>query len=254
MAASVIPRVLVGPFAGVIVDRTDRKWLLVLMDAARGIVVLGVAIAALLGVAQLWMVFVAGIVIGLCASFFNPSISSVIPDIVKRDQLVRANSFFSMIHGASGIVGSSFGGVIYATIGAPLMFLVNGISYVFSAGTEVFIKVPATHKKREPSHFMTDMRQGLGFVWQTTGLRFLMLTAGVINFLASAGMVLMIPYFESTPWLGPARYGVAMAVLTAAMLLGMGVMAAVKVPPHCPLRPGPREEAVDRADHGHATC
>jgi MFS transporter, DHA3 family, macrolide efflux protein len=229
MAASVIPRVIVGPFAGVIVDRSDRKWLLVLMDAVRGVVVLGVALAALFGVAQIWMVFAAGVIIGLCASFFNPSISSVLPDIVKRDQVVQANSFFSMIHGASGILGSSFGGVIYAAIGAPLMFLVNGISYLFSSVTELFIKVPAKHKEREPSHFMTDLKQGLRFVWQTTGLRFLVLTAGVINFLASAGMVLMIPFFESTSWLGPARYGVTMAVMTASMLAGMAVMAAVKV-------------------------
>ena len=57
LAASTIPRVLLAPFAGVLVDRTDRKWLLVLMDAIRGAVVVLIGIIALTGHAAVWMVF-----------------------------------------------------------------------------------------------------------------------------------------------------------------------------------------------------
>ena len=87
-AASTVPRVLLSPFAGVVVDRTDRKRLLVAMDLIRGIFVVVVAIAAFTGNAQAWMVFIVGIANGICAAFFNPAISSVIPDIVSREKLV----------------------------------------------------------------------------------------------------------------------------------------------------------------------
>ncbi len=68
MAAATIPRVIIAPFAGVLVDRSDRKWLLVIMDAVRGIAILAVAMAAYAGVLEIWMVFAAGIVIGTGAA------------------------------------------------------------------------------------------------------------------------------------------------------------------------------------------
>jgi len=232
MAASTIPRVLFAPIAGVVVDRTDRKWLLVLMDAIRGIVVVLVAVAAMTGYARVWMVFVAGVIIGLCAAFFNPAVMSVIPDIVTREKIVQANSFFSMIRAGSGIIGNSLGGVLYAAIGAPIMFLINGVSYLFSAGTETFLNIPAVHKGRETPRFFRDMKDGFRYVWTNTGMRFLMLAAGVLNFFAMIGLVLIIPLFHQTDWLGPSRYGVLMAVLTASMVLGMATTAAVTIPAH----------------------
>lgn len=230
MAASTIPRVVLSPFAGVVVDRTDRKWLMVLMDGVRGVVVVLVGVAAMTGRAEVWMVFAAGVIIGLCAAFFNPSVASVIPDIVHRERLVQANSFFSMIRAGSGILGNSLGGVLYAVLGAPLMFLVNGLSYLFSAGTEVFITVPAVHREREKKQFWSDMKEGLSFVFHNKGLRFLMMSAGVINFLASIAVILLIPLFQRTEWLGPARYGVTMAVFTASMIAGMVTTASVTIP------------------------
>jgi len=230
MAASTIPRVLFAPFAGVVVDRTNRKWLLVGMDAIRGIAVVLVGVAAMTGNASVWMVFAAGVLIGLCAAFFNPSIGSIIPDIVERQRIVQANSFFSMIRAGSGILGNSIGGVLYAALGAPLMFLVNGISYLFSSGTEVFIKVPPIRGKDKEKRFFEDMKEGFSFVWSNTGLRFLMLAAGVMNFLASIAVILLIPLFQQTDSLGPARYGITMTVFTAAMIAGMLTTASVKIP------------------------
>jgi DHA3 family macrolide efflux protein-like MFS transporter len=230
MAASVLPRVLLSPFAGVLVDRSDRKWLIVLMDVVRGLAVVLVGLAALAGVVQVWMVFVAGILTGAAAAFFNPAVSSVIPDIVSREGLVQANSFFSMIRAGSGIVGNTLGGILYGLVGAPLLFLINGLSYLFSAATEVFIRVPRIEHARRTMHFWSDMREGLGFVWSSRGLRFFLMVAGVLNFFAMVGIVLILPLFRQEPHLGPARYGILMACFTVGMIAGMSVMAAVKVP------------------------
>lgn len=230
MAASTIPRVLIAPFAGVIIDRSNRKWLLVLMDFMRGVAVVLVAAEVYLGEAKVWMVFAAGIIIGLGAAFFDPAISSVIPDIVSRDNLLKGNSFFSMIRAGSGILGNSLGGILYTILGAPLMFLINGLSYLFSAGTETFLKIPNIHKTKEHPHFFQDMKSGMKYVWKNRGIRFLFLTAGTINFFAFIGIVLLIPLFKRTDFLGPARYGITMALFTLGMILGMAVTAAVKIP------------------------
>ncbi|WP_455383441.1 MFS transporter [Salinispira pacifica] len=231
MAATMLPRVILGPFAGTLVDRSDRKWLMVTMDAVRGVAVVAVGAAAALGVLQIWMVFAAGVLIGICASIFNPSIYSSIPDIVHRERVVQGNSFFQMIRAGSGILGNGLGGALFAILGAPVMFLVNGVSYLFSALTELFVRIPRVdHGAGERKSFMHDLAEGMRYVWHTRGLRFLMVTAGVVNFFAMIGIVLILPLFQRSAALGPAGYGIAMAVMTGGMLAGMAVTAALNIP------------------------
>lgn len=221
MAASMLPRVLISPFAGVIVDRSDRKWMIVLMDVVRGVFITFVGIAALFGFIQLWMVFAAGIIMGISAAFFNPAVSSSIPDLVPKDKLIKANSVMSIAFTSTNFIGSAAGGFIYKVIGAPMMFLANGISYLFSAFTEIFIKVPKIQRKAEKTHFKEDFKEGFKFVWSVKGLRYLIIMASALNFFASIAMVLMLPMFQQSEALGPEKYGLAMGLFTIGMVGGM---------------------------------
>ena len=231
MAASSLPRVLISPFAGVIVDRSDRKWLLVLMDAIRGIFVVFVGVASYLGLIQIWMVFLAGVVIGACGAFFNPAVSSIIPDIVDKRRLVQANSVFSIVQTASGILGGSAGGILFKVLGASFMFLFNGLSYIFSAITEIFIKVPKIVHEKTRLHFFADMKDGFMFVWHLRGLRTLMMTAGIINFFAVMGIMLILPLYHQAEHLGPALYGLIMGFFTGGLFLGFLFTSIVNVKP-----------------------
>ena len=231
MAASTLPRILVSPAAGVVVDRFDRRMLMIWMDAIRGAAVLAVGIGAVAGFLQVWMVFAAGVVIGMCGAFFSPAVSSVIPDITGKSRVVQANSMFSMLQAGGNIVGNSAGGVLFQALGAPLLFLFNGLSYLFSAGSLLFARFPRVVHVQEKMHFATDLKSGLSFVWRIRGLRYLILIAAAINFFANMAFMLFFPFFQRNSGLGPARYGVAMAILTGGTFLGMALTAAVKIPP-----------------------
>ena len=231
MAASTLPRILVSPVAGVVVDRFNRRMLMIWMDAIRGAAVLAVGIGAVAGFLQVWMVFAAGVVIGLCGAFFSPAVSSVIPDITGKSRVVQANSVFSMLQAGGNIVGNSAGGVLFQALGAPLLFLFNGLSYLFSAGSLLFARFPRVVHVQEKMHFATDLKSGLSFVWRIRGLRYLILIVAVINFFANMAIMLFLPYFQRNPALGPVRYGVAMALFTGGMFLGMALTAVVKIPP-----------------------
>lgn len=231
MAASSLPRVLISPFAGVVVDRSDRKWLLVIMDLIRGIFVVFIGIAAYRGFIQIWMVFVAGVIIGACGAFFNPAVSSIIPDIVDKRKLVQANSVFSIVQTASGIVGSSAGGILFKILGASFMFLFNGLSYIFSAITEIFIKVPSIVHEKTRLHFFVDMKDGFKFVWHFRGLKTLITIAGMINFFAVMGIMLILPLFHQEEKLGPALYGIIMAFFTGGLFLGFLFTSIVNFKP-----------------------
>jgi MFS transporter, DHA3 family, macrolide efflux protein len=154
-----------------------------------------------------------------------------VPDIVPKEKLVQANSAYSLIYTGSGIVGNSAGGILFQFLGAPLMFLVNGISYLVSAATLLFVRIPPIVSQRERQHFFADIRDGMALVWKFTGLRLLFLSASVLNFFAVAGITLLLPLFQKTPALGPARYGIAMACFTGGMFAGFLLTSMIRIPP-----------------------
>jgi len=231
MATTAFTRVVVSPFAGVLVDRSDRKWMLVWMDAARGVVIVAVAAAAFARILDVWMVFAAGVVLGLGGAFFNPAVVSALPDVVPKAKLVKANSLFHLIYAASGIPGYSIGGFLYAFLGAPLLFLINGVSYLFSAATEVFIKVPKVQHAKQEFRFLEDTKAGLSFTWRVRPLRYMLVVFSVLNFFASMGVMLLLPLFERTEYLGPGRYGVVLGGLTGGMFVGYILTSIVHIKP-----------------------
>jgi MFS family permease len=231
MAVSMLPRIVISPFAGVLVDRTDRKKIIVWMDFIRGFIVVMIGIAALTDTIEIWMVFTAGIILGICAAFFNPAVSSIIPDVVPTSKVMQANSAFNMIYSGTNILGNPIGGVAYQMLGAPIMFLFNGVSYIFSAATEVFIKVPKIQREAEQLHFFQDMLQGFKFMWKFTGLRSTLMIAAGLNLFANTAMVLMMPFFQMTKGLGPGKYGFAIAMLTGGAFVGMLATSSINIKP-----------------------
>jgi len=231
MAVSMIPRVLISPFAGVVADRHNRKRIIILMDLFRGLMVTVVGVVAILGYLEVWMVFTVGILLGTCAAFFDPAVGSVFPDLVPKDKLEKANSAFALIHSGSRIAGNSLGGFLYITLGAPLMFLFNGISYLFSSVTETFITIPKHTHDAKKLTFFQDMKEGYRYVWKNKGLRTMLAVGAFLNFFATIGFILILPFFQQSESLGPARYGIFMGVSAVGSLLGMVFISVKKIIP-----------------------
>jgi MFS family permease len=230
MAAGTLPRVLVAPFAGVVVDRVNRKWLMVAMDTIRGLLVVALAVALFLGVGEVWMVFAAAVLLSACGAFFFPAVGSVLPDIVPKQGLVKANSSMAAVQTGAGLVGNPVGGFLYTALGAPVMFLFNGVSYIVSAAAIVLMRIPHAARAAADARFFAELREGLRFMWQYRGVRHLLTLAITANFFASMGIVLILPLFERTAGLGPGPYGILMASFAAGLALGFLAMSVVNIP------------------------
>ncbi|MEG2017257.1 MAG: MFS transporter [Clostridium sp.] len=228
-AASMAPRLIIGPFAGVLVDKWDRKKIIVITDVIRGILSTFVGIAALSGFLEVWMVFVVGVVTSVCSAFFNPAITSVKPDIVDKSKLVKANSITSLAQAGASSLGSALSGVIYVAIGAPYMFLFDGISYLFSAFTEMFISIPNIKRDNGEVTFIEDFKSGLSFVWNFKALRNMFIISCGLNFFFNAAFVLMLPLFNEASYLGAEKYGFLMAMSSVGMILGSGLLSVVNI-------------------------
>lgn len=228
-ALTMLPRIVLGPFAGVFVDKWNRRNIIVLTDFIRGVVVTFVGIAGIFGFIQVWMVFIVGIINGLCSAFFGPAVNSIKPELVHESKFVKANSVTSLATSGMDMIGSALGGVIYIAIGAPYMFLVNGISYLLSAFTEIFITEPKREIKNEKITFIEDFKEGFSFLWNFKTLRNLFLLASLLNLFANAAFILILPYFKSTPFLGPEKYGIFMSVIPMGMLVGSGLLSIINI-------------------------
>ncbi|MCM1049541.1 MAG: MFS transporter [Clostridiales bacterium] len=229
MALVTIPRIICGPISGVIVDRTDRKKLIIFGDVIRGLSILFVAFAANRGILKIWIIMLVAVVSGVCSSFFNPAVESILPDIVPEQKITKAASSYQIATTGADILGQSAGGSLYGIIGASAMFLINAVSYLFSAATEVFIKIPKVQRKNLNITFWEDFKDGIRFIFKYEGLVRTIIIAFLINFLFGMNRVLIIPWFTYSEHLGMARYGILNAFQSAGLIVGMLALSVINI-------------------------
>lgn len=230
MASAAIPAILLAPLAGAIVDRSNRKVIMVSMDLVRGIGILGLGFWSLSGDLPIWLIFAVSIVLSLAGTFFNPAIASVLPDLVPAKDLSRANSMQGMSDTGTSALGNPLGGLLYTLIGAPLLFVANGVSYLLSAFTELFIDIPLVHKPTEAKKpLWADMKEGVRFVWGDRGLRYHIIGFGGLAFLSVGAIIMLMPLFHDRPDLDAADYGYVMTALTAGMFAGFAVTSGLRI-------------------------
>ena len=238
MMVSQIPAVILGPIAGTFADRHSRKSIIILSDLVRGVTVL--ALAGLIffepGATDIILValFVVSIIGSSMGAFFRPAIAAAIPDLVPTERVAAANSMNQSSMQASMLVGQSIGGVLFRLMGAPLLFLIDGVTYLISAVSEAFISIP--QKPTKPStggsafqRFKEDTLEGLRYVWRRRGLRDLTLAAAFLNFFLVPIVVLLPFYIEDTLSASVDWYGFIIASLGLGALIGYVGAGTIKV-------------------------
>lgn len=225
-AAGVLPRALVAPLAGVLADRISRKRILIAADLLAGLVAVAVGAAALCGALQVWMVLVAAGALGLAAAFFHPAAEALVPDLVPRQGLVRANSSLAVVNSAASLLGNGLGGVLFRLLGAGLLFVADGVSYLLSAISEAFIRDPgstALHDDAPRPGVLADLREGLACAAGAPGLRGLLAVTAVINFFGTAAMFLLLPMCQRSELLGAVWYGTILGAFAAGGLAALAL-------------------------------
>ncbi|MDF2883131.1 MAG: putative transporter protein family [Clostridiaceae bacterium] len=229
MAAAVLPKIFISPFAGTFIDRHHRRNIMIITDVVRGILILFIGIAAVMGFIQIWMIIAIGIIVGICGCFFSPAINSVIPDIVSKSKLIKANSILSLVSTANYMVGNAAGGFMVQILGAPIIFIINGVSFLFSATAEFFVKIPPVESTLKNMNFFEDMKAGIDFVKNSKGLKYLFITICFFNSFASMSMTLTLPWFKMNKQLGLTFYGIAMAINAFGMLIGFTALSSMEL-------------------------
>lgn len=234
---STLPAVLLGPIAGVFVDRVNRGRLVAWTDVAGGALV-AIATALFFAVPGtipllLAAVFVVTLGTGLLDTFSQPSISACIPDIVPKEKLEAANGLnMSVLHVAM-LVAQAVAGLLYRLIGAPLLVAANAVAYLWAGFSELGVKTPDRPRPASGRHpwrtFSAELAEGARWVWGHRGLRTLLVLSTVLNFLVTPLLALMAFFVQDWLGLGPEWLGYLMACYGGGGLVGFAVAGAWKV-------------------------
>ena len=246
-----LPSVLLGPFGGTYADRHSRIRIIIVGDVLAGLAVCGLAVSlwAMPGAGQalqgggmspatrtvIGLLFGVAVLLGVIRAYFLPAVSATIPRLVPKEKLAGANSLNQLSIQGSIFVGQAVGGVLFKLLGAPMLFLIDGLSYVVAAVLAFFI--PRDEVKVEPlsvdvhpfRHFLRETAEGFRFIWQRKGLRDFVLVASINNFLSMPVLVLF-PFYVTLYLNREAEwYGFLLAGVSVGTVLGFIVAGTLQL-------------------------
>lgn len=221
VAAEIGPVLVLGPVAGVIIDRFDRRAVLIGADLFRAALVL-----SLLWPQGVWHVYLvaAGLVAG--NTFFNPTVQAIIPAITTEEQRLAANSVAWTTGRLVQILASATAGGLIALIGTEAVFSVNAASFVVSAALIAFLRIPAhagevaSGSRRGLGGYLGDARAGLRFALRDRFMSRLLIVQALASFAAGATGALLIVLSERHLGLPPAGFAWLIGAIGAGALLG----------------------------------
>lgn len=233
-AISMFVTMFLSPFTGSIVDKCNRKWVLVGMDVMQGLLMISIGILAFMNKLEVPGVLLAAFLAAMGSVFYSPAASSLMLDIIPRDDMVRGQSIFSSVSSMISTVGTAFSGVMVAFFGVPLIVVINGLSNLYSAASELFIRVPRTVQQGTPvtvKGVLHDTGIGVKTVFGDPALKIFVPFALLLNFLAGGVFSLMLPFCLERGF-SVESYGYLMTVGTVASLCCVVLLGSIKLKPH----------------------
>jgi len=172
LIAKAIPTVAFGLVAGPLVDRFNRQRLMIMADLTRALLTVLIPFFALR-----WLpgVFIDVFLVAVASSLFNPAKQAMIPNLVPRESLVRANGLISSSERLMELLGFSIAGIIAAAISWVPLFLIDAFTYIVSAASLLgVVDVVRETATRGQLRLVSDIRDGAAFVWRRPTLRAIM--------------------------------------------------------------------------------
>jgi len=230
-ALASLPRVLISPFAGALADRLDRKNILALTNLLRGILMLIMAFLTFRNLLSVQFVMFSAFFISAAGVFAGPCIVSIVPDLVEKEDLVRANSIRSASFSVADLAGNGVGGFLISILGVPMLILLNAISFIYYYISLFFVKVPkrtlsVEHLKK---NIWVDLKEGVIEFFQNIGLRNTMIGFMLANFFTAGMFSLSLAVFLQRGFTVE-QYGILMSFLGLGAFMGMFAIAFLKVP------------------------
>ncbi|HEV3231722.1 MAG TPA: MFS transporter [Candidatus Dormibacteraeota bacterium] len=181
IALQTLPILIGGAYGGVIADRVDKRRMLYATQAAAAALALTLGLLTLTGLVQLWLVGGLALGLGLVNMVDIPTRQSFVQEMVGREDLTNAISLNSVIMNGARIVGPALAGVLIATVGIAVCFLVNAASYLAVLAGLWAMRGPELNRVTPGHRSPGQLLEGLRYVWRRPELRTPLLMMAVVG-------------------------------------------------------------------------
>ncbi len=196
--AFVVPFLALSPIAGVMVDRYNRKLMMMVSDLAAIVGTGGVFILNLTGHLQIWHLYVAAALAGLGNTFQWPAYSAAISTMVPKEQYGRANGMMSLIESGPGVFAPILAGALLPFIGLNGILTIDVVTFFFAIGVLFFVHIPQPKRSAAGEAGKGNMFQeavfGFKYIFARKGLLGLLIFFLSVNFVSALAFGVVAPY------------------------------------------------------------
>jgi len=240
---------LLGVFAGVVVDRVDRRRVMLAADIVRAAIVGAVPLMMLAGILQPWHIPVIAFLLAAAGVPFNPAQQAVLPVVVDREDLAQANSLLTISQQAANVVGFAAAGLLIAAVGVGPMFGIDALTFLVSVlaiwamhltsaeSNPALARLGAGDREETRTgrpapagrRWMADFLEGLRFIRNQRAMVIVIPLVMLLNFLVAPFSVLLTAWVKDVLGQGAGVFGLLETAITAGMIAGslvVGVAAA----------------------------
>ncbi len=228
--AGLLPQVVLGPLVGPLVDRWNRRWTMILADAAVALATLALALLFWSGQVEIWHIYVALFIRALGGTFHGTAMSASVSLIVPQEHLTRVQGFNQILNGGLNIVSAPLGALLLHLLPLQGVLLVDLVTAAIAIVTVLIVHVPQPRHEAlgevgaRRGQYWRDLRAGFRYVLDWRGLLMLIGLAMLINLMMVPSMsftpLLVTEHFQGTAWhLSAMEAGLGVGIIVGGLFL-----------------------------------
>lgn len=226
----ITPFLLISPIAGVMVDRHNRKMMMMVSDLAAGIATVVILIFQSLGILEFWHLYFASVIYGLGMAFQWPAYSAAITTMIPKEQYGRANGMMSLVEAGPGVIAPLLAGALLPIVGLTGILIFDVVTFLFAIGALMIVHIPQPPRTEEGAKggggILKEAAYGFKYIFARPSLLGLQLIFFAGNLFAGIGFTLLAPMILSRTGNDSLMLGSAQTAGAVGGLIGGILMSA----------------------------
>ncbi len=225
---SQIPTLLISPVAGVLADRWDRRRLLIATQTLAMLQAACLALVVLTGIVQVWQIILLSLILGIVSAFDIPIRQSFVVEMVEhREDLGNAIALNSSMVNGARLIGPSIAGLLVASVGEGICFVLNAISYLAVIVALAAMRLPqVSHRRHARRPILQELHEGFLYAYEFGPIRSILLLLALVSLMGMPYSVLVPVFAKEILHGGAHTFGFLMAAAGSGAMVGTLYLAS----------------------------
>lgn len=223
-ALSFIPYAILGLPAGALIDRLNKKTIMKCADIIRLISYLSIPVLSFYNMLSIFQIYVVAIISGIGLVFHSISEVSIIPSIVKEEDLASANSYIYATQNVSEFLGPIIGGLLYTYMGYSILIFIDSMTFLLSFFSMILIKIETksifNQEKLSGKNFLSDVKVGFDYLLSNSTIRVMAVVVSLSNLIISPYYIYIVMFVKEDMNQSSQALGLVLGISSLGALIG----------------------------------